>query len=70
VQKRLGVLLFLRPQPGIDFRNVDRAAGQRIAIADQAAEELPAAFLVIDGVNDDAGVEEVGGNRLADGHIL
>ena len=58
VQKAFGVLFFPGAQAGEDFGDVDGAAGQGISLFDQITEQLPAASLVVDGVDDDAGVEE------------
>jgi hypothetical protein len=70
VQESLGILLLLRPEPGIDFGDVDRATGQGVALLDQIRKKLPAAFLVVDGVDDDAGIEEISGHGLAGGYFF
>src|SRR5215469_4250802 len=59
-EELLGGCLFLRPHPCVDLGHIDGAAGEKMTLLHQPEEKLPAVALIIQSINDDAGVEKVG----------
>src|SRR5215831_7118860 len=55
----LGDRLFLRPQPSVDLGHIDGATGQQMSLPYQPEENLSSAALMIQSINDDAGIEKV-----------
>jgi hypothetical protein len=68
-EELFGGAFFRRSQPGIDLGYIDGAAGQEVTLCDQAKEELAPAALAIECVNDDAGIQEVGGHLSAESPV-
>jgi len=57
-QKLLGRGGFAREYAGIDLRDVDRAAGEQVALREQSIQELIAAFPAVQRINNDACIEQ------------
>ena len=49
---------FFQPHSGVNLCHIDGAAGQNVAILNETMQELAPILLFVDGVDDDAGIEE------------
>jgi hypothetical protein len=63
VQKSLCFPLFTGPEAGINFRDIDRATGQEVALLDEVIQVFSPPQPSIEMIQDDGCVQENGGHQ-------